>query len=90
MSRGGSAAPAHLSPNTCRGACHPERSEGSHDSFWAAVILNEAKNLNMPQNKKRELLLMVAPVSLSVISHVQRQVTVIAAGCGILSPVCTG
>lgn len=32
---------------------------------------------------------MVVPVSLSVITHVQRQVTVIAAGCGILSPVCT-
>ena len=42
------------------------------------------------KNKKRELLFMVVPVSLSTITHVQRQATVIAAGCFILSPVCTG
>lgn len=32
---------------------------------------------------------MVVPVSLSTITHVQRQATVIVAGCGILLPVCT-
>lgn len=48
-----------------------------------------SNNLKPYNNKKRELLLMVVPVSLSTITHVQRQATVIVAGCGILLPVCT-